>query len=223
MLKILSFDTSTEMCSAALKIGEKLLARQHLAPQKHAELLLPMISELLIDAQLGIDQLDAIAFGQGPGSFMGLRIGVGVVQGLAYGANKPVIAVSSLQAIAQTAYERYGITRVAASIDARMQALYWGLYELDEHKIMQAVRDDSLIEPQALRNEDLSSWVAAGQGWQVYANEHALSFAETYSELYPMASAMLDIATYKFKQQEFQSAEEAEPYYLRNQVVATKA
>ena len=218
MLKILSLDSSTEMCSAALLVGAELLARQQLAPQKHAELLLPMIDELLAEAGLDLTQLDAIAFGQGPGSFMGLRIGVGVVQALAYGADKPVIAISSLQALAQAAFQQEACTHVLVGVDARMQAIYWGAYELDAHHLMQPIQADALAKPAEITFPNSQVFSAVGPAWEVYQDQCPLSFAKTYPKLYPLASAMLPLAVDKFQNQHVLSPFDAEPCYIRDQV-----
>lgn len=218
MPKILALDTSTEMCSVALQVGDELLARAQLAPQKHAELILPMIDELLAEAHLSLAQLDAIAFGQGPGSFMGLRIGVGVVQGLAYGVDKPVIPVSSLQALAQNAYQSVAATKVVVGVDARMQAIYWGGYELDVEKVMQGVLKDNLSKSNELNIENAETYIAAGNAWKIYADQLSMNFKSIHADLYPTAKAMLAIAIQKFQRGEIVKAEEAEPYYIRDQV-----
>ena len=218
MLILLALDSSTEMCSAVLKVGDATLAREQLAPQQHAELILPMIDQLFSEAGLALSQVDAIAFTRGPGSFMGLRIGTGVVQGLAYGVDKPVIALSSLQVLAQNAYELDGASKVAAAIDARMQALYWGCYELDAEKIMQVVVKDSLTKPSELQIENSEAYWAAGKAWETYAKDLSLNFKMLKPEIYPTARAMLPLATQKFLNGEVITAQEAEPYYIRDQV-----
>ncbi len=128
-MKILAIDTATEACSAALLIiGEtgdtEISSRYQLAPREHSRLILKMIDELLTEADVPVSSVDAIAFGQGPGSFMGLRIAAGVVQGIAFAHDIPVVPVSTLKAIAQRAYEETGSAHVLATIDARMDEVY---------------------------------------------------------------------------------------------------
>ncbi len=119
-MKILLLDTSTFACSAALMIDEHITAHFEIAPRQHARLILPMIDKLLSDAELSLSNLDGIAFCQGPGSFTGIRLAASVVQGLAYGANLPVIPISTLAAMALGAYRKYGVQCVLSALDAKM-------------------------------------------------------------------------------------------------------
>ena len=127
-MKLLALDTATEACSAALLVDDAIIERYELAPRRHAALILPMIEAVLAEAGIGVAQLDALAFGCGPGAFTGLRIAAGVAQGIALAGGLPVVPVSTLAAIACHAVARYGVERVAAAIDARMGEVYWGTY-----------------------------------------------------------------------------------------------
>ena len=134
MNKLLSIETSAESCSVALSISGETLEKFEHAPRRHAELILPMVRSLLGEAEWTLGQLDGIAFGRGPGSFTSLRIGIGVVQGLAWGADLPVVPVSSLAAVAQAAVERglpSGVCRICVAMDARMQEVYSTVFEMD--------------------------------------------------------------------------------------------
>ncbi|MFA0231771.1 tRNA (adenosine(37)-N6)-threonylcarbamoyltransferase complex dimerization subunit type 1 TsaB, partial [Vibrio sp. 10N.261.45.A7] len=126
--KILAVDTATENCSVALVIGDQVFARSEEAPRDHTKKILPMVDEVLKEANVALTDLDAIAFGQGPGSFTGVRIGIGIAQGLAFGADLPMIGVSTLAAMAQGSYRKFGETHVATAIDARMSEVYWARY-----------------------------------------------------------------------------------------------
>ena len=123
-MKILALDTSTEACSAALLIDTEIHQRYEVAPREHGALILPMIETLLSEAGCAPTQLDALAFGRGPGAFVGVRIATGVAQGIAFAADLPVIPVSSLAAMAQSV--EHG--NVYSAIDARMNEVYWGAY-----------------------------------------------------------------------------------------------
>src|SRR5215470_2231800 len=131
-MRIIALDASTESCSAALGDGAVWKERAERAGQRHSELLLPMVRELLAESRIGLSEIDGIAFGAGPGSFTGLRIACGVAQGLAFAAKLTVIGVSTLEAMAEAARRSYGAKRVVAALDARMHEVYLGAYEYEE-------------------------------------------------------------------------------------------
>src|SRR5690348_10909386 len=130
-MRILALDASTEMCAVALGDGAAWDERAQLAGHRHSELLLPMVRELLDGRGMALADLDGIAFGAGPGAFTGLRIACGIAQGLALGAGLPVIGVSTLEALAETARQRYGSSHVIAALDARAQEVYVAAYRHD--------------------------------------------------------------------------------------------
>ena len=223
-MNYLALDASTEACSVALSIQGKILTSYELCPQSHSLRLLPMIDDLLKEAGIELADIDGLIFGQGPGSFTGVRIGVGVAQGLAFSANLPVVGVSSLQAMAQLAYNRHGQSKVIAAIDARMSEVYNGYFELNEQNIMQAQQDEAVISP-ALLAETLSPVVSTpcyvvGTGWDAYPEAlSSLKLNEGSPEvLFPNAEAMLVIGMDKLAQGLGVSAEEAQPVYVRDTV-----
>ena len=118
-MKLLAIETATESCSVALSVEGQVFERSIVSPRAHADLLLPWVEELLSEGKLTLKELDAIAFSRGPGSFTSLRIGIGATQGLAWGADIPVVPVSSLQSAAQASVER-GVTAAIVALDARM-------------------------------------------------------------------------------------------------------
>ena len=123
-MKLLALDTATEACSAAVLADGEVLERYELAPRRHAALILPMIESVLAEAGLEISQLDAIAVGRGPGAFTGVRIAIGIAQGIAFAADLPVALVSTLAALALGTARDTGATRIAAALDARMGEIY---------------------------------------------------------------------------------------------------
>lgn len=222
-MKILSFDTATDACSAALSIDGEIIQEFQIAPQKHAELLLPMIDCLLQDVGIRRREIDAVAFGCGPGSFMGVRIATGIAQGIAYGIQCPVIPISTLRALAQTAYEKLETTHALVGWDARMNEVYWGAYELGEHQLMVPVQEDHLSAPENLTFTSELSWFAVGNAWEIYKNQFKSlempKLTVVSQEIYPTAEAIAKIAIQAFQESHpVLSPLEVEPTYLRNKV-----
>ncbi|WP_353571969.1 tRNA (adenosine(37)-N6)-threonylcarbamoyltransferase complex dimerization subunit type 1 TsaB [Candidatus Albibeggiatoa sp. nov. BB20] len=221
-MKLLALDTSTGACSCALWIDGDIQYRSKIAPRQHADLILAMADELLKQADLIPSQLDTVAFGRGPGSFTGLRIACGVVQGIAFAADIPVAPISSLAALAQTAYQQTDQPNILACIDARMNEVYWGCYQL-QNGLMQ-LQTEEQVSPASQVNilTDSQIWFGAGSGWEAYeANlTQTLPQIQHYqADLYPQAQAILPLAVNMFEQQQVVSAEYALPVYLRNKVV----
>lgn len=227
-MNYLALDASTEACSVALQVNDKIFSRYDICAQSHSLHLLPMVDEVLKEANIKLTDLDGLIFGQGPGSFTGVRIGVGVAQGLAFSANLPVVGVSSLQAMAQLAYIQYDEKQVVAAIDARMAEVYNGCFTLNESNIMQAQQDEAVTPPEHLA-ENLASVVnkpfyAVGTGWDAYPEklgDHLLSLKENAGSpdiLFPSAEAMLLIGIAKLSQGQGVSAENAQPVYVRDTV-----
>src|SRR3990167_5183192 len=144
---ILAFETATNACSVALQVGDYVFSHHEIAPQQHAKLLLPMIQALLSEAKIKLSDLDVIAFGSGPGSFMGVRLAAATAQGLAFGLSIPLIPISTLRILAQTTPTVCPGGFVLAGWDAKMHEIYWGFYRLDENNIMQSVIADQLCTP----------------------------------------------------------------------------
>jgi len=226
-MKILAIDTATEACSAALTINGELSSSYQLAPREHSALILKMIDGLLSEADLSVSQLDAIAFGRGPGSFMGLRIAAGVVQGIAFAHDIPVIAVSTLKAIAQRAFEQTKNKHILTAIDARMDEVYWAVYSLN-NGLWQIDGDEQVISPdkislsEILSQED-KSWVGAGTGWASYKDRLLLTANCQLPTVFlpdclPSAKVIAKLAVDDFNAGNTITAAEAIPVYLRNDV-----
>jgi tRNA threonylcarbamoyladenosine biosynthesis protein TsaB len=229
MMKFLALDTSTEACSVALALDGQILALDEVCPQQHSKRILPMVQQLLADAGVSLHQLDGIIFGRGPGSFTGVRIGVSVAQGLAFGADLPVFGVSTLAAMAQAAAVQQNATEVIAAIDARMAEVYIAAYALDEAGLMQAITPEIAAKPAALPEvltslSFTSQLLGVGTGWQTYSQalQQLAPALIADSILYPSAQFMLPFASRAWQQQLFVSAEQAEPVYVRDEVTWQK-
>ncbi|MGY0616257.1 tRNA (adenosine(37)-N6)-threonylcarbamoyltransferase complex dimerization subunit type 1 TsaB [Vibrio sp. FJH11] len=225
--KILAIDTSTENCSVALLVNDQVISRSEVAPRDHTKKVLPMVDEVLKEAGLTLQDLDALAFGRGPGSFTGVRIGIGIAQGLAFGADLPMIGVSTLAAMAQASYRLHGATDVAVAIDARMSEVYWARYTRQENGEWVGVDEECVIPPANLVAEakaDEVRWTTAGTGWDAYQPELAgLPFSVTASDvLYPDSQDIVVLAKQELEKGNTVPVEESSPVYLRDNVTWKK-
>lgn len=220
-MKILAIETATEACSAALDINNEYRQRFEVAPRRHTELILPMVDDLLREADIQVEQLDAIAFGQGPGAFTGVRIAIGVIQGLAFAHDIPVIPVSTLAALAQQYVNSH--TYIASAIDARMQEIYWGLFKKNKYGLMQAVTEEKVCLPTEISAPSQEEWFGVGTGWKTYANELESRFGNNLTgfqgDVFPKAGDIIELARPAYLEGKMLSVEEAMPVYLRNKVV----
>jgi tRNA threonylcarbamoyladenosine biosynthesis protein TsaB len=218
-MKLLAIDTATEACSAAILIDGETRHRYQLAPRRHAELILPMVDELLSEAGIRLADLDALAFGRGPGAFTGVRIAAGVIQGLALGADLPVIPVSTLAALAQGADP--GHQYIISAIDARMGEIYWGIYER-QGGLVAALGVEAVSRPEALDVPADRRYYGAGTGWLAYFSVLGEKLQERLcgyeGRCYPHARDILTLAAPEFRAGRTVSAEMALPVYLRNKV-----
>ncbi|ENM5725195.1 tRNA (adenosine(37)-N6)-threonylcarbamoyltransferase complex dimerization subunit type 1 TsaB [Vibrio mimicus] len=225
-VKILALDTATERCSVALLVGNTVYSRSEIAPRDHTKKVLPMVDEVLKEAGVTLQELDALAFGRGPGSFTGVRIGIGIAQGLAFGANLPMIGISTLAAMAQAAYRLQGMTHVASAIDARMEEVYWGRYVRQEDGSWQAAEAECVIAPALLTQtltRDEQVWGKAGTGWDAYPALADLPLQVQTSEvLYPDSQDIAYLAQFELAQGNTMSVEQASPVYLRDTVAWKK-
>lgn len=226
-MKLLAIDTSTEACSAAVIIDGEMRDRYRLAPREHARLILPMIDELMSEAGMKPGDLDALAFGRGPGAFTGLRIAAGVVQGIAFAADLPVVPVSSLAALAQGVHRELGKTRVLAAIDARMQEVYWSAYQCDAHGSMRLTDVEAVCAPERIPLPEGRDWFGAGSGWESYLSQLQHRLAGRLSgwegRRYPAARDVAELGVVGLKEGIAVDASQALPVYLRDEVAAKKA
>lgn len=218
-VNLLAIETSTELCSVALLKDGALFVEEAVAENRHSEMLVPMIQRVMGRAHLGPAGMDAFAFGQGPGSFTGIRIACGIVQGLAFGAGRPVVPIPSLLALAEQSNER----RVIAALDARMNEAYVAAY---------ARNGDDWDEVVAPRLADVGSlpslpgrqWAATGSGFErlpwlreAYRDSVQMRFGGDL----PRAGAVARLAARRFARGAAVPAERAAPLYLRDKVALT--
>lgn len=220
-MKLLALDTATEACTVALWADGAVIERFELGSQ-HSERILPMVQEVLAEAGLTLTQLDAIAFGRGPGSFTGLRIGAGVTQGLAFGADLPVVPVSSLAALAQG----LDAPKVLAAFDARMQQVYWGAYVRNAQGLMGFQGSEIVIAPKDVPLPDDAGWIGAGSGWDQYAGALSLRLGDKIKEwrrqCFPRARHIAKLGAAAFQAGQTVPPEQALPVYVRDEVAVKK-
>lgn len=224
MANILALDTSTDACSVALSYNGELLEDFRIIPRQHTKQLLPMVEAMLIEAGISVAQLDAIAFGRGPGSFAGIRIATGAAQGLAFAAELPVLPVSTLAAIALKTIQTQGVNQVIATLDARMNEVYWRAYQLD-NDVLVGLGDEVVCPPQALTLPDSTQWCGAGKGWSYLADMQApvqQMITEPLLDIYPTAGCMAQLAAADFAEGKGIAPEDAHPVYLRDEVTWKK-
>lgn len=216
-MNLLAFDTSTEFLSIALLRGQSRSSLDVAVGQAHSQLLLPKIHDLLADAGMRLQDLQGIAFGAGPGSFTGVRIAAGVAQGLAFGAQLPVVGICTLLALAEAS----GAEKVIACLDARMGEVYYAAYERVAG-VWQTVHAPSLFKPEAVPSVTGPDWVGAGSGWHTYATVLTAIYAphllQIQGALLPTADAILTLAQPIFASGQAGSALDALPIYIRNRV-----
>lgn len=224
-MNILAIETATDACSCALEHSGTITARHAVEPRRHTDLLLPMVDSVLAEAGTGLDALDAIAFGRGPGSFTGLRIACSVAQGLGFGADCPLIEVSTLQVIATGMHRAQGRSRVLVALDARMGEVYWGGFEWNG-VTMAPVFDEAVVSPHAVRVPTAGAWAGAGPGWSAHGAALGERVAQglghplesTDAARLPDAFDMIAPAKAAYDAGIVVSPENAAPVYLRAKV-----
>lgn len=218
-MKLLALDTATDACSSALWVDGAVLERYQLAPRRHAALILPMIEELLAEAQLSLAQLDAISFGRGPGAFTGVRIAVGIAQGLAFAADLPVAPISTLAALALAGSRETGCHRIAPALDARMNEVYWATYQVSGETVH--LVDEERVCPPERASAGAGDWFGVGSGWGLYAAVFSQRMVVNgwLAERWPRAGDIARLAADPNRRREWVVAEQALPVYLRDRVV----
>jgi tRNA threonylcarbamoyladenosine biosynthesis protein TsaB len=224
-MTILALDTCTEMCSVAVLTDETLFEQAQLTQRGHSDLVLGMLDQILVEADCKLADVDYLAFGRGPGSFTGVRVGVGVAQGIAFAQLLPVIPVSTLAAVAQRAIDEHGAKQVAVALDARMGEVYAAHFR-EEEGLAVLCDQEQVCAPELFKPLNESTWFAAGTGWRehqtVLESNFAGQLSDVDTDLLPTAAAMAKLAK---KEQELGhsiSAEQAVPVYLRDNVAKKK-
>jgi tRNA threonylcarbamoyladenosine biosynthesis protein TsaB len=230
-LKLLALETSTERLSLAVLHGESMFARDVDAGQRHSELTIPLLHELFAESGLKLADMDAIAFGQGPGSFTGVRIACGLTQGMALGAGKPVVPVPTQMALAEQCRHASGTDRVLVALDARMNEIYFAAYSWTADGWQAAVAP-MLVKPDQLPplGDEGERWQGIGSAFEADVLAAALSarygdaIAGITRGALPSARDVVTIAVRQIERRGIASAlpaSQAAPLYLRNKVAMT--
>lgn len=212
MTSVLAIETSTPACSVALSMGDTVISRYCEEPRSHTKLVMSMVDEILGQASIKAADLNGLAVTLGPGSFTGLRIGFATVQGLAFGLDLPVVAVSTLQVMAQTAVRKQGLKIgeiIMPILDARMGEFNCGCYRLESNGDCRALMQDQLLTAEkALQLIDqYQPHAVVGEGGQLEVPD--------LIDLYPDALDLVNIADAKFAQGLAQPIDSIELIYLR--------
>ena len=219
-MNILALDSSTEACSVALLSEQNVVEKFEVIGRGHAEHLLPMINNLLAENGVSLDEIDLFAYGAGPGSFTGLRIGAAMMQGLALARDRNLIAVSSLAALAA---RQQGL--VLSVIDARMEQVYHGLYQRNEKAIPELIGAIGVSSPDAISLPEHEEIILCGTGWDRYRDDFALKQTKNQkitgvNDEYPHAADIARLAMFESEQGRATDPAEALPQYVRNKVAS---
>ena len=209
-MKLLALETANEQCSVSIvDETQELFFQLDTRAKAQTQTILPMIEQGFSQTKLGVENLTAIAFSRGPGSFSGVRINAAVTQALAWSNNVPVVPVSTLQALAQAAYRIEGLTEVTAILDARMNEVYIASFKLNDQQIMQAVDEEQLLN---YGNAQLAvRYPLVGSGAILVDPEQT-----QYKDLKATAQDIAIVARELAKQKQWVDAELALPVYLRD-------
>lgn len=226
-MKILALDTATEACSVALWVDGEVTEQFKFAPREHNRIILPMILDLLAACDFSLTSLDAIGFGRGPGSFTGVRIAAGVVQGLSLGLDIPVIPISTLAALSFEAMIECATEQVHAAIDARMGEVYWGTYRKANGDSVKRVSAEMVLPPEGVSTIASIEDVGIGSGWMTYGSILAARVGQPEIKIlegrFPRAGSIARLAATDFLAGICCKPEDVEPVYLRNEVAKKSA
>lgn len=223
-MRLLAIDTATERCSVALRVEGQTIERSIELPRGHADLVLPMVDDVLKEGGLQLRDLDGIAYGRGPGAFTGVRIAVGVVQGLAFGADLATVGVSNLAAVAQQVAAREG-DRILVCMDARMEQVYWSIFVREPgNELVSSLAPERVDAPDAVIDGDYT--VLAGTGFRAYSglmSRLTRPDRRIVQTALPRATEIALLAEAEFRAGRARPAADAEPVYVRDQVAHVKS
>lgn len=223
-MNLLALDTSSDACSVALQVADDILERHIVQPKEHTNLLISMIRDLRDEAGITLENLDAIVLGNGPGSFIGMRIAASVAQGLAFGSGLKIAPISSMAAVAAEVMDTHSATDVVVAQDARMNEVYLGIYRSDADGSPVAVSDELIqtVEPIAELSASSTSEIhAAGYGWKKYPSLLELnraSLSQVVDVYYPNAKYLLSLGARACSNGEWVDPENLQPAYIRMKV-----
>ena len=218
MTTILALDTTTNRCTVALLHNDQEFIHSEDTPSRHAEVILSFINIVLNKAGISKQDIDVVAPTTGPGSFIGVRTSVSVGQTIAFALGCKVAPLPTLQVLAQSAYEDTGCHKVTTLLDARLEAIYFGRYELNDTGIMEAIEPEQLHKVGDIPSHDYSDSCLAGNALNSYANIETKNAIEVAADIYPQGPAMLHLAQALTNTGKLISPQDISPLYVRNDV-----
>lgn len=226
-MNILAIECSTEVLSVAVYASGTVNERVDDSGRRHGDRLLVLIDAVLADARISKLDLNAVAFGCGPGAFTGVRMAVAAAQGIAYGLNIPALPISSLAALAQEGFEHGAVAPILALADARMGEVYAGYFDVDSDGLVYAIADERLSTPEALDLPGDNIWCAVGAGYRAYRGvlDRRFGYRLDSNERgsFPQASAIARLGVRSLRAGQIVPAQRALPVYLRDRVAFTES
>ena len=230
MTKILALDTATDVCSVALlysdddNSNDDILDYYNTVPrQKQTVFILSMLEELLVEAGLTLHQLDAIAFGCGPGSFTGVRLATSIAQSIAIAIDLPLIPISTLRTLAQGAYFKLNVDSALAVLNSRTDEVYYGIYVTCRDKIMLELKEERTCSPYDIDLNGFLPSVGIGNGWDTHHTifTKKLGYLPNgwISSCFPSAHDMTFLAQHDYKLNKVMSPDQIAPVYLRDMII----
>lgn len=217
-MNVLAIDTATEQCSVAVRLEGRTFEERVVTARGHAELLLPMVERVLADAGCKLADMEGLAFGRGPGAFTGVRIAVGVIQGLSLGSGLPVVGISTLAAVAHPCAARGA--HVLVCMDARMNEVYWARYRLDANGLLALDGDERVGSPESVSAGEATHGV--GTGFRAYpVLKQRFPALQLDDAALPTAASIALLGEQRLLKGEGKPAADAQPVYLRDQVAWT--